>query len=289
MRVLIAGADGQIGRALISGAPPHAQVRALGRARLDLTHPAEVAGIVREIRPDLVVNAAGYTAVDRAETEPETACAVNQEGTGHLAGAALEVGARMIHFSTDYVFDGNQGRPYLPDDRTNPLNVYGITKLAGEGAVLGALGERAAVIRTAWVYAAGGHNFVCTMLRLLGERERVTVVSDQIGTPTSAASVARAAWAVADSADLHGIVHWTDGGVASWYDFAVAIREEALEAGLLAHAAEVLPISTEAFAAHARRPRYSVLDCSATQGRLGMVPDHWRVALARTLRELVHA
>jgi dTDP-4-dehydrorhamnose reductase len=285
MRVLIAGAEGQIGRAVTAIAPPGADVRSLGRAQLDITRPAEVAHAVRDFRPDLVVNAAGYTAVDRAEAEPEAARSVNEQGARHLAGAAAEVGARMLHFSTDYIFDGKQARPYAPGDRPNPLNAYGMSKLAGERAVLDTLGDRAVVVRTAWVYAATGRNFLRTMLRLLNEREQVAVVSDQIGTPTSAPSVARAAWAIADRPDVQGIAHWTDGGVASWYDFAVAIQEAALRAGLLQRAARILPIATEEYPTAACRPRYSVLDCSATYLALRLTPDHWRVALGRTLTE----
>lgn len=286
MRVLIAGAEGQIGRALAATVPAGIEARALGRDRLDLTRPADVARIVRDFRPDLVVNAAGYTVVDRAEIEPEAARAVNEGGARHLAEAAATIGARMLHFSTDYVFDGRQERPYVPDDRPNPLNAYGASKLAGERAVLETLGDRAVVMRTAWVYAAKGRNFLHTMLRLMNEREQITVVSDQIGTPTSAASVARAAWAAAGRPDMHGIAHWTDGGIASWYDFAAAIRSEALEAGLLEHASKVLPITTEEYPTPACRPRYSVLDCSGCQTFLALVPDHWHVVLRRTLREV---
>jgi dTDP-4-dehydrorhamnose reductase len=286
MRVLITGAEGQIGRALRATTPPGVAVRALGRSQLDLTRQGDIALRVHEFRPDLVVNAAGYTAVDRAEAEPAAAGAVNEEGACHLAEVAAETGARMLHFSTDYVFDGKQGRPYGPGDPPNPLNVYGRSKLAGERAVLDALGDRAVVVRTAWVYAATGRNFLRTMLRLLNEREQVRVVSDQLGTPTSAASVARAAWAIAGHPDLRGIAHWTDDGVASWYDFAVAIQEEALQAGLLGRAAKVVPVATEEYPSPACRPRYSVLDCSAARAALQLVPDHWRVALRRTLGEL---
>ena len=285
MRVLITGAGGQIGRALAAGVPPGVEARALDRAELDLTRLNDVARWMRELRPDLVLNAAGYTAVDRAEAEPEAARAVNEDGAHYLAEAAAEVGARMLHFSTDYVFDGTQSHPYAPGDPPNPLNAYGVSKLAGERAVLAALGNRAVVLRTAWVYAATGHNFLRTMLRLLSQREQVTVVADQIGSPTSARSAASAAWAIAGRPDMHGVVHWTDAGVASWYDFAVAIQEEARQAGLLERAAVVLPIATEEYPTPACRPRYSVLDCSVTRAALQMVPDHWRVALRRTLRE----
>jgi dTDP-4-dehydrorhamnose reductase len=283
MRVLIAGAGGQIGRAMAKASPPGAELRGLDRAELDLTCAADVVRVVREYRPDIVVNAAGYTAVDRAEAEPDAARAVNEEGARHLAEAAARVKARMLHFSTDYVFDGKERRPYKTSDRPSPLNVYGATKLAGEMAVLATLGDRAMVVRTAWVYSATGRNFLRTMLRLMGEREQVTVVSDQIGTPTSGASLARAAWTIAGRADLHGIAHWTDEGVASWYEFAVAIQEEGLQAGLLKRASKVVPIATEEYPTPACRPRYSVLDCSVTRAALQLTPDHWRVELRRTL------
>jgi dTDP-4-dehydrorhamnose reductase len=285
MRVLIAGAEGQIGRALAAAAPPGVEVRALGRTQLDVTRQGEVARRVADFRPDLVVNAAGYTAVDRAEAEPDTARAVNEDGARHLAVAAAETGARMLHFSTDYVFDGKQRRPYAPGDRPNPLNAYGASKLAGERAVLDTLDDRAVVVRTAWIYAATGRNFLRTMLRLLNEREQVRVVSDQVGTPTSARSVALAVWAIAGRPDVRGLAHWTDDGVASWYDFAVAIQEEALQANLLTRATKVLPIATEEYPTPACRPRYSVLDCSATRVALQLAPDHWQAALRRTLRE----
>ena len=289
MRVLIAGAGGQIGRAMAKASPPGAELRGLDRAELDLTCAADVARVVGEYRPDIVVNAAAYTAVDRAEAEPEAARAVNEEGARHLAKAAAQVKARMLHFSTDYVFDGKQLRPYKASDRPSPLNAYGATKLAGERAVLDTLGDRAMVVRSAWVYSATGRNFLRTMLRLMDEREQVTVVSDQISTPTSGASLARAAWAIAGRPDLHGIAHWTDEGVASWYEFAVAIQEEGLAAGLLKRASKVVPIATEEFPTPACRPRYSVLDCSATRAALQLTPDHWRVELRRTLRGLADA
>ena len=286
MRVLITGADGQIGRALAAASPAGAEVILRARAQLDLTRDADVAAAVREVRPDLVVNAAGYTGVDRAEAEPDVAHAVNAAGAGRLAAAAADVGARMIHFSTDYVFDGTGMRPYRPGDPPRPLNVYGASKLAGEREVLGSLPGRALVIRTAWIYAARGQNFLLTMLRLMKERDRVGVVSDQIGSPTCAASVAAATWRLAARPDVQGIAHWTDDGTASWYDFALAIRQDAMEAGLLDSPAEVVPVATSEYPTPACRPRFTVLDCSETRAALGLAPDHWRVALKRTLREL---
>jgi dTDP-4-dehydrorhamnose reductase len=286
VKVLIAGAGGQIGRALVATAPRGLRIVALARDQLDVSREASVHRAVKAEAPEVLINATGYTAVDRAEAEPEQAWAVNERGAGHLAEAAAAVGARMVHFSTDYVFDGSQRRPYTPADPPNPLNVYGASKLAGERAVLAALGSQAAVIRTAWVYAAEGRNFLLTMLRLMKERDELRVVSDQIGTPTSAVSAARAAWAVAARADVQGVLHWTDAGVASWFDFAVAIAEAAGGVGMLSRAIPIRPIATEEFPTPARRPRYSVLDCTETLAVTGLTPDHWRIALRRTLEEL---
>ncbi len=283
MKVLIAGAGGQIGRALLAAAPPGAQVSAPARAALDLTDRATIERRVREDSPDLVINAAGYTAVDRAEGESELAAAINARGAGWLAEAAASVGARMVHYSTDYVFDGRLRRPYTPEDTPNPLSVYGATKLAGETAVHAALGNRAAVIRTAWVYAPEGRNFLLTMLRAMNERDEVKVVSDQTGTPTSAASAARVGWAVAAQDDLGGVLHWTDDGTASWFDFAAAIAEEGRRLGLIGRPVEVRPIPTEDYPTPARRPAYSVLDCSSARAATGMRPDYWRATLRRTL------
>lgn len=286
MRVLITGADGQVGRALMAVAPPGVEAVAMARAQLDITSEAQVTRVIRDVRPELLVNAAGYTAVDRAEAEPEAAYAVNATGAGRLARAAAEVGARMVQFSTDYVFDGTRAQPYRPGDPPRPLNVYGASKLAGERAVLDALGDRAVVLRTAWVYTGRGRNFLLTMLRLMREPKPVQVVSDQVGTPTTASSVAAATWAIAATPPVHGLAHWTDEGAASWFDFARAIREEASAVGLLERPAEVVPIETSKYPTPACRPRYSVLDCSATRAALGFAPDHWRVALRGTLREL---
>jgi dTDP-4-dehydrorhamnose reductase len=286
VRVLITGAAGQIGSALAAGAPSVAEVLAPDRTGLDITRESDVARAMRDFRPDLVINAAGYTAVDRAEAEPEAAHAVNAEGVALLARAAGKAGARLIHFSTDYVFDGRLSRSYRPDDPPNPLNVYGASKLAGERAVLAALRERGTVVRTAWVYASRGRNFVLTMLRLMRERERIDVVADQVGTPTCAPSVAGATWALAARPEVHGIVHWTDEGSASWFDFAVAIRDEAVEAGLLDRPAAVAPVTSAEYAAPARRPAHSVLDCSEARAALDLGAPHWRAALRRTLREI---
>ena len=278
MKVLILGAGGQVGRALTLLAPDGAAITALDRSGLDLSDIDAIAPLVRRFGPDLMINAAGYTAVDKAESEPDLAHRINGEAPSAMARAAADIGARLIHISTDFVFDGTAHMPYMPDAPTNPLSVYGATKLAGERAVAIA-GGNALTIRTAWVYGAGGANFVETMMRLMATRSEINVVADQIGTPTHADSLARAIWALA-ATDHTGIAHFTDAGVASWYDFAVAIHDLAQAAGLLDSAVRINPIPASAYPTPAWRPAYSVLDKSQTWDWLGYTSDHWRHELA---------
>lgn len=281
MKALVTGAGGQLGRALQATAPAGVDLTALDRAALDIGDAPAVAARVYAIAPDLIINAAAYTAVDKAESDGAAARRINAEAPGRLATAAAAIGARFIHVSTDFVFDGTSGAPYRPDHPTAPLGVYGATKLAGEQAVQ-ATHPTALIVRTAWVYGDTGHNFVRTMLRLMAERDEVRVVADQIGTPTYATGLARALWAL-DAAGATGIHHWTDSGAASWYDFAVAIQEEALGLGLLARAVPVVPIATSAYPTPARRPSYSVLDKSAAVALVGGPAPHWRVHLREML------
>lgn len=283
-RVLLTGAGGQLGTLLQRTLPHPCELIALTRDELDLTRRCDVAATVQNLRPDWIINAGAYTAVDKAETEQDLAFAVNADGAGHLAGAAAETGCRMIQLSTDFVFDGRHSMPYAPDAETNPLNVYGASKLAGERAVREALGADAVIVRTAWVYAPQGQNFVRSMLNLLSEREALAVVDDQIGTPTSAEGLARVLWQLID-AGLAGTFHWTDAGVASWYDFALAVRDEALICGLLSRRTPVTPIPTTEFPRPAARPAFSVLDKRGTWQALEVRPLHWRDALRRTLEQ----
>lgn len=286
MKALILGAGGQVGRAIAATAPAGVETVALTRADCDIAVRPAVETAIRAIKPDLVFNAAAYTAVDKAESEPELAGVLNAAAPGWIAATAAAAGARTVHLSTDFVFGGSAGRPYAPRHATRPLSVYGRTKLAGEEAVLAA-DLRALVVRTAWVHDAAGANFVRTMLRLMGERDRLTVVADQVGTPTWAPSLAGALWALAGR-EASGIHHFTDAGLASWYDFAVAIQEEALALGLLARSSEILPIPTKAYPTPARRPAFSVMDKSATWSLLDRPPAHWRVNLRLCLRDIAH-
>lgn len=286
-RILIAGANGQLGRDLIrrAGELDGLDLRALARDRLDITNATAAQRAIAEYRPDWVINAAAYTAVDRAESEPETAFAVNRDGAAHLAHAAATHGARLVQVSTDYVFDGELARPYRPDDPPNPLNVYGQSKLAGEQAVTAALGDRALILRTAWVYAAHGHNFLRSMLRLMAERDTLGVIEDQIGTPTSTLGLADTILA----AVRHGITgthHWTDAGVASWYDFAVAIQARTAALGLDTARCRIHPISWDHYPSAARRPLNSRLDKTRLRTELGRPGEPWPTALQTTLQTL---
>lgn len=284
MKVLITGANGQVGQALQSLAPTNASLTALDRAALDISDLAAADRLVDQIRPDLIINAAAYTAVDRAEQDVEAAFAANKMGPTNLALAARKAGARLVHISTDFVFDGMASSPYRPDNPLAPLGVYGRSKADGEAAVQASL-PTALIVRTGWVYAAKGSNFLLTMLRLMRERPEVRVVADQIGTPTHADGLARAIWALAVGKH-QGILHYSDSGTASWYDFAVAIQEEALAQGLLENAIPIVPIRTQDYPTLAQRPAYSVLDKTDTIGLLGGPSAHWRQELRLALAQL---
>ena len=274
MKVLIVGGKGQLGRALAATAPAGAEIFSHDIDTLDITDGVAIAAAVADIAPDLILNAAAYTAVDKAESDEALALAVNATAVGYLADAARQSGVRLVHVSTDFVFDGLAGVPYRPEATPNPLSAYGRTKLAGEVAA----GADALIVRTAWVYAPTGSNFVRTMLRLMAERPEVRVVADQIGTPTYAPGLAAALWALAASGAV-GLYHYTDAGVCSWYDFALAIQEEAVLAGLLDRAVPVVPIATADYPTPARRPHFSVLDKTSTYAALGGAAPHWRANL----------
>jgi dTDP-4-dehydrorhamnose reductase len=286
VKVLITGAQGQVGRCLLASAPAAVTAIGLTRAQLDVGDAAAVTQAVEEYRPTVIINAAAYTAVDRAETEVEAARRVNGHGPRHLAHAAGLRGARLLHISTDFVFDGRASQPYAPDASTAPLGVYGLTKLEGEQAVRERLPQASVVLRTAWVYAAHGANFLRTMLRVMSEKRQVRVVADQVGTPTAADSLAQVLWALALRPQISGVYHFTDAGVASWYDFAVAINEEASLLRLLPPDIRVEPISTSEYPTPARRPAYSVLDKRTLLAALPLEHQHWRVSLRRVLQSL---
>lgn len=281
-KILITGADGQLGCALLATAPAGFQAIAANRSVLDITDQKAVNWWLAENEPAGIINAAAYTAVDRAEKEQSLAFDVNAEGAKNLALAAHEAGISLVHISTDFVFDGGKGMPYLPSDAVNPLSVYGKSKAQGE-VYVNAVCPGASIIRTSWVYSPGHPNFLTTMIRLMKEKDQLAVVADQIGTPTYTVPLAQACWKVLEL-DLSGIFHWSDAGVASWYDFAVAIQEEGLRAGLLDRQIPITPIRAVDFPTDAVRPAYSVLDKTAVWAALDCIPVHWREALRQALR-----
>lgn len=288
-RVLVLGADGQLGRCLRLCEPTGHEILYAGRQECDLGRRADLEALLGRLAPDHVINCAAYTRVDRAERDREAARRLNVEAPGWIAEAlAARQGpatARLIHLSTDYVFSGASARPWRPDDPPNPGCVYGETKLAGERLVLACLPERAMVIRTAWLYSAFGANFVKAMLRLMAAKERLQVVDDQRGSPTWGLSLARVLWRLVD-AFSPGVHHWTDAGEASWHEFATAIQQEARRLGLLRRAIPIEPIPTRDYPTPATRPAYSVLDC-ASLAALAKTPQiPWRVSLAAMLRGL---
>ena len=277
---LVTGVGGQLGRALLATRPDGWNCVPLNRAALDLSDPDGIARIVDFHQPDLVLNAAAYTAVDRAEAEPELAHAINADAPAAFARALAGSAGRLVQVSTDFVFDGQRGDSYHPEDPRNPQSVYGASKAAGENAA----GSDAIIVRTSWVHAAGGSNFVRTMLRLMSERRELRVVADQIGSPTWATGLAQTLWGLA-AKDQPGIYHHRDAGVASWYDFAFAIAEEAFAIGLIGRAPAIVPIATADYPTPARRPSFSVLDVSTTRALLADGHVHWRTNLKSMLQE----
>jgi dTDP-4-dehydrorhamnose reductase len=285
VRALVTGAAGQLGVELLRTAPSQFEVVGLDHTECDIADPVQVDAAAKTHRPNLVINAAAYTAVDGAEAAAELAHAVNAEGAGNVARAAERAGARIIHVSSDYVFDGTSHEPYRPDSQPNPINVYGASKLAGEKSVRQA-SATALILRSSWLYASHGRNFLKTILSALRASKPLRVINDQIGVPTSARSLALTIWACAERPDLHGIQHWTDGGTASWYDFAVAIQEIALQQSLVEKAVPIAAVTSEEYRLPAGRPPYSVLDTDSLSRALGLTPRPWRSWLAETISEV---
>ena len=279
MRILLTGRNGQVGWELERSLGPLGEVIATDRAVLDLGDPESIRRVVREAWPAVIVNAAAYTGVDRAESEPEAAMRINGAAPGVLAAEARRLGALLVHYSTDYVFDGAKEAPYTEKDRTNPLNVYGKSKLEGEQAIA-ASGCRHLVLRTSWVYSARGNNFLCTILRRAREQPELRVVNDQIGAPTSAAAIARATAAVLRHDRREGIFHMSASGKTSWHGFAEAI---VARAGL---ATRIVGIRSEDYPCVARRPRNSLLDNAKLNGAFGIVLEDWRRPLAGVMAQV---
>jgi len=300
MKILVTGKNGQLGWELLRKFNENQKSEKkiaitiealfLDSQELDIRESDKVDSIFSAFQPDIVINAAAYTAVDKAESDTELAYAVNEAGVENLAQGCKVFGAKLIHVSTDFVFAADKNTPYKPEDQTAPLNVYGASKLAGELSARDILGNDICIVRTSWVYSVHGNNFVKTMIRLMSEKEKLGVVADQIGTPTSAYLLAEALWkliiVIASKQKVSPIYHWTDLGTTTWYDFAVAIQDLAVEQGILTKAIPIKPISTIEYPTPAKRPAYSVMDTSSFRNVLEMPGVHWRKALSSMIREL---
>ena len=290
MKYLLIGAQGQVGQEL-SGTLKGLKGDVYGWSRqdIDLTCLDSLHTKITALNPDVIINAAAYTAVDKAESEPELAYAINRDAPKQMANAAKSCGAALVHISTDYVFDGLKGLPYHEDDVPNPSSVYGASKLAGEEAIREVDGKYA-ILRTAWVYGAlGKGNFVKTILRLAKEREVLKIVEDQVGTPTWSRDIAQTISCLIphlNDEQAYGVFHFTNSGVASWYDLAIAVVEEVTQLGVSLKVKKIKPITTEEYPLPARRPAYSAMSNLKLSEIIGMTPPHWRSSLKKMLSEL---
>lgn len=285
MKVLLLGSDGQLGWELQRTCPDDIVLSAFSHHELDICNIISIKDCINKMSPDYIINATGYTAVDEAEKEKNAAFKTNHLAVLNLAQQAAANRIHLVHISTDYVFNGHNFKPYTIDDKPDPESIYGKSKLEGEMAAAKILGNNALIIRTGWLYSAHGHNFVKTILNITHKKENLRVIDDQIGTPTWAHGLAKAIW-TAIGKNLSGTFHWTDAGVASWYDFAIAIQEEGIAAGLLKKTIPVFPVSSSEFPTPANRPFYSVLDKRSTWQAIGITPVHWRIQLKSMLKDL---
>lgn len=288
-KILLLGAQGQLGRCLALTAPKGVELVLLDRTLLDVTDPDRVQAVISQHAPEFVINCTAFTNVDGAEENEAIAYAVNRDGVRNIAIAARTVGAKVIHVSTDFVFDGGENKPYRPDSPCNPLGVYGKSKWAGEQALLDGYPEGAAVIRTSWLYSECGGNFVKTMLKLHESKENFQVVNDQFGSPTYALGLADLIWQVVQAQSFApGVYHWCDKGITSWFEFAKEIGRLGEEVGLISKQAEVQPIAARDYGATAPRPQYSALDCELTLSTFtALKRRQWQDQLCIMLQKLV--
>lgn len=283
---LIVGAKGQLGLELVSTRPDIYDCVQVDHGALDIGDRAAVFDYVRRVAPMLILNAAGYTNVDRAETEIALAFSANAEGPANLAEAAHACAARLIHVSSNYVFGGDQCSPIKSSSEAKPINAYGRSKIEGERRIARLGYQDVSVVRAGWLYSAHGNNFLTRMLKLMQERDEISVVNDQFGTPTTTSGLARAIWKMAQVSKMIPTWHWADAGQASWYEFAEAICDEARNRGLVTQPVAIVPVSSQEYQTPARRPHYAVLDYSKAAVELGINPVSWREALAGVMREI---
>ena len=287
MNVIIFGARGQLGQCLADIVSSGICAEFLSREDCDLLQPGSIKRTLDKKKPDFIINAAAYTDVDRAESEAEVAHRVNGKAVGAIAEWVSYNRARLIHLSTDFVFDGKSQRPYQINDKMNPLGAYGASKEAGEKQVKELAPKATMVIRTSWVYSEYGSNFVKTMLRLMRESKSLSVVDDQLGSPTYAGSLARIIWTIINMDYFQpGIFHWTDNGTITWYQFACTIQAEATKLGLLNRSIPIKPISTDEYPTSAKRPAYSALDTSKLEQLTSQKARDWQLNLNYMLNRL---
>jgi dTDP-4-dehydrorhamnose reductase len=284
MNVLIIGKSGQLASELVAEKPENIELLCLGREEVDITSIESLNKSITEFQPNIIINASAYTAVDKAESEEKAAYAINQYAVQNIAKQAKKHKARLLHVSTDFVFDGEHNKAYQVDDNTNPCSVYGASKLAGEQEIFQYYPENSAVIRTSWLYSSFGNNFVKTMIRLMQEKSELGVVNDQIGCPTSANSLAKFIWKLSVLENINSIYHWSDYGVASWYDFAVAIQTIAYENKLLSTKIPIKPIPASSYPTPAARPSFSLLN--SNQSHLIEPSEHWTSKLEHCIKKL---
>ncbi len=273
MKVIIIGKSGQLAQELVAELPTGVTCLSLGRNEVDITSNSELSAKVQLFQPTVIINASAYTAVDKAESDIDAAYAINDTAVGILANIAKENDCRFLHVSTDFVFDGESNLAYEVSSDTNPTSIYGASKLAGEQAIKKTYPQNSAIVRTSWVYSTFGNNFVKTMLRLMKEKEQLGVVGDQIGCPTNAKGLAQFLWLLASCNDLKQVYHWSDAGVASWYDFAIAIQTLGLKHGLLNKSIPISAIASSAYPTPAKRPKFSLLNSS--ESHLICKQVHW--------------
>ena len=285
MKIMLFGANGQLGWELGRTCPAGINLFAYDYPEIDLMDFDRIAAFIRNNHPDVLINAAAYTAVDKAEQDQETADRLNHGAVRQISDICSAEKIHLVHISTDFIFNGMSHKPYLPQDKPDPVSIYGVTKLKGELAVREILDNDATILRTAWLYSAHGSNFVKSMLKFMETKPELNVIDEQIGTPTWANGLATAIWSAIDK-KLTGTHHFTDAGVASWYDFAVAIQEEALNLNLIQKEIFINPIPASQYPTPAERPFYSVLDKISLWQALDIKPIHWRKQLRSMLKEL---
>ena len=286
MNIIVIGHNGQLAWELAQLTNEDNTIICLGRNKINVFCLESITATLKKHNAHAVINACAYTAVDKAETDEKNAYQLNSDAVQNLAQACKDLSLHLVHVSTDFVFNGDKGSPYLTDDPIEPLGIYGASKAQGELAISTTIPKQSCIIRTSWVYSTHGNNFVKTMLKLMADKPELGVISDQIGSPTYAKSLAKACLLAAKN-NICGIHHWTDAGVASWYDFAVAIQEIAIDKGLLSHTIPIKPIRTIDYPTPAARPSYSVLDktsCNTVFADLPLI--HWRTQLSKMMAEI---